>query len=94
MKLNTGRLSRKQLSVRIMRPWRGYAVGTVLNPPASARQVFLQAKDFMGNPVAEEVVIEPAIISTVDEPFAGEVPAPEVEIPKKKSKQKKSSTED
>lgn len=57
-KINTGKITPK-IRVRITRPWRGYPVGAVITPPGALRQVLLQAKDQMGNKVAEEVVESP-----------------------------------
>jgi hypothetical protein len=54
-KINTGKISGR-IGIRILRPFRGYPVGTVLHPTAGARQVYLGTRDQLGNKVAEEVV--------------------------------------
>lgn len=63
MRLNTSRiasrLSRKTPRIRILRSWRGYPVGAVIQPPGGARQILLQAKDPLGNKVAELIEEEP-----------------------------------
>ena len=51
-RINTGKITGK-VRIRIMRPWRGYPVGTVISPPGAMRQILLQAKDSLGNKVAE-----------------------------------------
>lgn len=53
-KINTGKIG-SRIRVRIMRPWRGYPVGAVIAPPGAMRQILLQAKDPLGNKIAEEV---------------------------------------
>jgi len=61
MKINTGKITGKT-RVRIMRPWRGYPVGTIIIPPAGLRQILLQTNDQLGHPVAEivaEDVVDP-----------------------------------
>jgi hypothetical protein len=62
MRLNMSRLgnrtSRKVPRIRILRSWRGYPVGAVIQPPGGARQILLQAKDQLGNKIAE-IVEEP-----------------------------------
>jgi hypothetical protein len=59
MKPNTNRLGARLSSrtprIRILRSWRGFPVGAIIQPPAGARQILLQAKDQLGNKVAEEV---------------------------------------
>ena len=47
------RISRKVPRIRILRSWRGYPVGAVIQPPGAARQILLQAKDPLGNKIAE-----------------------------------------
>lgn len=42
-----------RIRVRIKRPWRGYAAGAVIKPPAAMRQVLLASE--IAEPVAEEV---------------------------------------
>lgn len=59
-RINTGRLGGR-IRVRIMRPWRGYPVGAVIQPPGAMRQILLQAKDQLGHKVAEEVVEDEAL---------------------------------
>ena len=54
-KINTGKITGK-VRVRILRPWRGYAVGAVIKPPGALAQIVLQTKDQLGNPVAEQVL--------------------------------------
>lgn len=54
MKINTGKITGK-VRVRIMRPWRGYPVGTIITPPAGLRQILLQTNDQLGHPVCEVV---------------------------------------
>jgi len=49
------RISRKVPRIRILRSWRGYPVGAVIQPPGGARQILLQAKDQLGNKIAELV---------------------------------------
>jgi len=72
------RISRKVPRIRILRSWRGYPVGAVIQPPGSARQILLQAKDPLGNKIAE-LVEEPVVdqspdehgdVETVEEPHA------------------------
>lgn len=53
-KINTGKITGK-IRVRIMRPWRGYPVGTIITPPAGLRQILLQTNDQLGHSVAEVV---------------------------------------
>lgn len=53
-KINTGKITGK-IRVRIMRPWRGYQVGTIITPPAGLRQILLQTNDQLGHSVAEVV---------------------------------------
>ena len=67
-KINTGKITGK-VRIRIMRPWRGYPVGTVISPPGAMRQILLQAKDHMGNKVAEleEEVVEEVMIEETPE---------------------------
>jgi hypothetical protein len=59
---NIGRIGGR-IGVRIMRPWRGYPVGAVINPPGAMRQILLQAKDQLGNKVAE--IVEEPVPDTV-----------------------------
>jgi len=61
-RLNTDKI-RNRISVRIKRPWRGYSVGSVIKPPAAARQILLQRKDQLGNPIAE--LVEEPVKKTV-----------------------------
>ena len=56
-RINTSRITGK-IRIRFMRPWRGYPVGAVIQPPGAMRQILLQAKDQLGNKVAEEVIEE------------------------------------
>lgn len=58
-KINTNKISSK-IRVRIMRPWRGYAVGTIINPPGAMRQILMQTKDALGKNVAE--IVEDEIV--------------------------------
>ena len=58
-RINTSKITGK-IRIRIMRPWRGYPVGAVIKPPGAMRQMLLQAKDQLGNHVAEEVEEEEA----------------------------------
>lgn len=58
-RVNTGRLGGR-IRIRITRPWRGYSVGAIIDPPGGARQILLQARDQMGNRVAEIVDDTPA----------------------------------
>ena len=51
-RINTGKITGK-VRIRITRPWRGYPVGTIISPPGAMRQILLQAKDSLGNKVAE-----------------------------------------
>jgi len=71
MRLNTSRiasrLSRKTPRIRILRSWRGYPVGAVIQPPGGARQILLQAKDPLGNKVAELVEDDPVIVERIPE---------------------------
>lgn len=60
-RINTGKAGSRGPRVRIIRAWRGYPVGVVLSPPASARQIMLQHKDPLGRHVAEEVVDDIAV---------------------------------
>ena len=57
MRINMSRIgnrtSRKVPRIRILRSWRGYPVGAVIQPPGGARQILLQAKDPLGNKIAE-----------------------------------------
>ena len=54
-RINTGKLG-AGIRVRILRPWRGYPVGAIIDPPGGLRQILLQAKDQLGRQVAS---IEP-----------------------------------
>jgi hypothetical protein len=78
------RISRKVPRIRILRSWRGYPVGAVIQPPAGPRQILLQAKDQLGNKVAE-LVEEPIVdqcseehgdVEIVEEPHAQRRVAP------------------
>jgi len=77
------RISRKVPRIRILRSWRGYPVGAVIQPPAGPRQILLQAKDQLGNKIAE----------LVEEPIEQESPVTEgdeaVEEKEKKKAKKK-----
>ena len=53
-RINTSKITGK-VRIRITRPWRGYPVGAVIKPPGALRQMLLQAKDQLGNRVAEIV---------------------------------------
>jgi len=53
-KIDTGKIAAK-IRVRITRSWRGYPVGAIISPPGAMRQILLQAKDQLGNKVAELV---------------------------------------
>jgi hypothetical protein len=83
-KINTARIKGK-IRVRILRPWRGYPVGSVISPPAGMRQMLLQAKDRMGKPVAEviEATDEPAppVFAPVAVPEGASEAAPEDAAP-------------
>ncbi|MFA7278917.1 MAG: hypothetical protein WC100_02370 [Sterolibacterium sp.] len=54
-----------KIRIRIMRSWRGYPVGTIISPPGAMRQILLQAKDQLGNKIAEQV--DEVIESTIGE---------------------------
>jgi len=58
-RINTSKITGK-IRIRIIRPWRGYPVGAVIKPPGAMRQILLQAKDQLGNRVAEVVEEEEA----------------------------------
>lgn len=60
MKVKSMKIAPK-IRIRFTRSWRGYPVGAVINPPGAMRQILLQAKDQLGNKVAE-VVDEPVAI--------------------------------
>ena len=74
MKINFARIgsriSRKVPRIRILRSWRGYPVGAVIQPPGAARQILLQAKDQLGNKIAElvEDPPEPIVAETEGAP--------------------------
>ena len=53
-RINTSKITGK-VRIRITRPWRGYPVGAVIKPTGALRQILLQAKDQLGNRVAEVV---------------------------------------
>ena len=59
MRINMARIgskiSQKVPRIRFLRSWRGYPVGAVISPPGAMRQILLQAKDQLGNKVAEIV---------------------------------------
>jgi len=62
------RISRKVPRIRILRSWRGYPVGAIIQPPGGQRQILLQAKDQLGNKVAELVEEPPEVTGAlVDE---------------------------
>ena len=77
------RISRKVPRIRILRSWRGYPVGAVIQPPGGARQILLQAKDQLGNKIAE-LVEEPI----EQEPSVTEGDEAVEEKDKKKAKKK------
>lgn len=58
-----------KIRIRIMRSWRGYPVGTIISPPGAMRQILLQAKDQLGNKVAEPVDedLAPEFVETIGE---------------------------
>jgi len=72
-RINTSKITGK-IRIRIIRPWRGYPVGAVIKPPGAMRQILLQAKDQLGNRVAEEVQEEAA------DPVAGRAATPVVVV--------------
>jgi hypothetical protein len=78
MRLNMSRIgnrtSRKVPRIRILRSWRGYPVGTVIQPPGGARQILLQAKDPLGNKIAEVVDESDDLVVQID-------PEPESQSP-------------
>jgi len=80
-RMGQGREGRPRHRVRILRSWRGYPVGTIIEPPAGMRQILLQAKDAMGAQVAE----------LVDAPPVGEkiAPKPVKKTPAAATKMKK-----
>jgi len=61
------RISRKVPRIRILRSWRGYPVGAVIAPPGAQRQILLQAKDPLGNKIAELVDEPPEVSAAVEE---------------------------
>lgn len=61
-KIDTGKIAAK-IRVRITRSWRGYPIGAIISPPGAMRQILLQAKDQLGNKVAELVEEPDAYIS-------------------------------
>jgi len=72
--------------IRIIRSWRGYPVGAVIQPPGGLRQILLEAKDQLGNKVAEMVEETP---DPVVEPQEAPVVEAEVEAKPKRSSKKK-----
>lgn len=60
MKVKSVKIAPK-IRIRFTRSWRGYPVGAVINPPGAMRQILLQAKDQLGNKVAEVVDEDPVI---------------------------------
>jgi hypothetical protein len=82
-KINAGKLGGRR--VRIVRPYRGYPVGTVLSPPAGARQIMLQDRDALGRPVAE--IVNDDQVEAINEPSqTASEPAP---VAKKSAPKKK-----
>ena len=77
-RLNSNRLGNRLPRIRILRSWRGYAVGAVIQPPAGAREVLLASKDQLGNKIAELVVDAVAPVFP-EEPEILESPAEEPE---------------
>jgi hypothetical protein len=75
-RINTSKITGK-IRIRIIRPWRGYPVGAVIKPPGAMRQILLQAKDQLGNRVAEEVEEEAA------DPVAAKAATPVVVVSEK-----------
>lgn len=76
-KINTGMMGsrtqpRPRIRVRILRGHPFYVAGTVLTPPAGARDILLRQRDPLGRPVAEIVN---------DDPVVAETPAPEMAAP-------------
>ena len=89
MRINMSRIGnrfgRHVPRVRILRSWRGYPVGAVIQPPGGLRQVLLQAHDQLGNKIAE-LVEEPQSIEP--EPSVAEADEESEEKGKKKAKKK------
>ncbi|MDO8313067.1 MAG: hypothetical protein Q7T25_14125 [Sideroxyarcus sp.] len=56
-----------KISIRFTRKWRGFSVGDIISPPGGGRQILLQAKDHLGNKVAEVVEDEPEFVETIGE---------------------------
>lgn len=67
------RLPTGKIRIRFKRAYRGYRPGDEISPPAGARQMILESKTPLGEPVAEEVK---------DDAQA----APEAPAPKKKGR--------
>ena len=78
-KINTGKITGK-VRIRILRPWRGYAVGAVIKPPGALAQIVLQTKDQLGNPVAEQVLEPEPESAQVLEPTPTPTPTPTPEL--------------
>jgi len=89
MRLNMSRIgnrfSRKTPRVRILRSWRGYPVGAVIQPPGGLRQILLQAHDQLGNKIAA-LVEEPQPVE--QDPAVTEGDEAIEEKDKKKAKKK------
>jgi hypothetical protein len=64
MRINTSKISGR-IRLRILRPWRGMPVGTIITPVAAMRQVLLQQVDPLGQHIAE--VVKEDDVSPVDQ---------------------------
>lgn len=67
---------RERIRIRILRSWRGYGPGAIIEPPAGARQILLSATDQLGRQVAEIVTDE---VPPVPEPVTEPVPPTDAE---------------
>lgn len=92
-KINTGRMgsrtqARPRIRVRILRGHPFYLAGTVLTPPAGARDILLRQRDQLGRPVAEVIADEPSAMAadeaTHDQDEAAPEPAAVAQKPAKK----------